>query len=216
MRNLHKLLLLAAAAIAAMAMAAPTAGASAGVEVIDEVSEEHCDEVIVTGHDVSGGCELSATSEGGVTTPSITLLTHTSPTAETVSSICSNQFDAHVNEEGHGYITNQVLAGDQCGLTACDEAAAAQNPHDQLPWEIQLGEFFADHAALGATFCVRPVVLGEGQNVLPPCSVVIDVSEPAPHEYEFTANEVPCLENPAVELIGHWTLNETSVEINHL
>jgi len=213
MRNLFRLLSFTAAAIAAIALAASSAGATSTVEVIDEVSENHCGEVTVTSHDVSGGCELSATSEGGVAAPSITLLSHTSPTAETVSTLCAMQFNAHVNEEGHGYITDQALSGAQCGLTACDEAAPS---HAQLPWEFQLAELFAGHQALGFTFCIRPVVLSEGQNVLPPCSVVIDVSEPAPHEYEFTANEVPCLENPAVELIGHWTLDETSVEINHL
>jgi len=209
MRNLYKLLLLAAAA---MAIAAPNAGATSGVEVMDEISEDHCGEVIVTGHEASGGCVLFVASEGGAGTPSTQLISHTGISEATIS-ICSLQFTARVNEEGHGYITSQQMSGASCGITACDEPPT---DHEHHTWEIQLTELFANHAALGLTFCIRPSSVQEGSNLLPPCSVVIDVSEPQQHDYEFTANGVPCLENPTLELRGHWTLSFTSIEINHL
>jgi len=210
MRNLHKLLL-TAAGIATMAVAAPTAGATSGVEVVDAVSDEHCGDITVTSHVVAGGCEFSATSEGGAATPSIELLIHTGM-SEMVITLCSIQFDAHVNEEGHGYITNQVLTGDDCGLTACDEAT-----HEEIPWEFQLGELLGEHEALGMTFCIRlDEGCVEGDNPIPPCSVLTEISEPQEHEYELTANDAPCLENSALELSGHWLVDDPTVEIQHL
>jgi len=202
--------LVTATIITAIAVAAPCASATSAVEVTDE--DTHCTEVSVTDHIVSGGCEFSAASEGGAAAPSVDLLSH-SGSSEFLFSRCSLIFTIHMDEEGHGYATDQQVGGGGiCGLAPCDEAAPS---HAQLSWEIQIGEFFADHQAASLRLCLRAASAGEGQAVFINCAMILDVSEPALHEYEFT-NTQPCAENASAELIGHWTLDDTSIEIIHL
>jgi len=197
-----------AVAVIAVVMTPAGAGATAGVEVIDLDTQEHCGEVTVVDHVVSGGCELSATSEGGPSAPSIEVLQHAG-LSETVISTCYQELDVHVNEEGHGYVANQVLAGDECGLEACDEPT-----HEELPWEFQIGELLNGHVALGMTFCVRPPDdCVEGENTIQPCAVVADVVETAPHEYEIETTGAPCVDGPSTELRGHWVLDASEIEI---
>lgn len=208
MRTAQKLLLLVVAAIAAMALSATAANATSAVEVSAEPGGTHCGEVTVTDHDASGGCLIHATSTG-----TANLFAHVG-TSEVLFSACNNEFDARINEEGSGFIYNQVLTGGSCGLAPCDEAAP---DHDNLVWPLKSAELFPDHEVLGVLFCVRSIASEEGENN-PPCGVVIDVVEVTPnaHDYAFQANGVPCLEAPQTELHGNWTLEDTNIEIDHL
>jgi hypothetical protein len=221
MRLARNLFLLAATAVVALAFAS-TASAS-GLEVVDEHSPTtHCPEVQTNGtHDPTGGCHISAETEGATTAD---LAIHIPGSGETVFSQCTNTFEARIHETGDALIYNQVLAGANCGREPCDEAEAAEDPHANIPWPAHLSEFNPNTETLGVTFCVREhgeeIEEGEGNT---PCTVGIPINLDGPHAYEFNApsgspNPIRCSQNHIVSLTGHWVLSETSedeIEIVH-
>jgi hypothetical protein len=209
MRLARKLFLLAAMAIAAMALTAPSAFAQ-NVEVEDEATDLHCPQVTLSanGHDVTGGCEIHAISEDNAV-----LRQHT-VTGEVAISSCQNEFVGHVNENGLGYIASQELSpvGPPCGLTPCDEVGSAPpNAHEDLPWPLGLFELGGGVEVLTTTFCVRNVSLPEGSQGTP-CSVVVNTTTVG-HAYEFSANEAACTEfGGALTLTGHWVTEGNNEE----
>jgi len=220
MRLARKLFLIAAAAIAMIAFAAPAANA---VEVSEEADPpHHCPEVDATNaHVVSGGCVVDA--ETGDATPA-TLRQHATMGGEAIFSICANTFTAALHESGDGFIYNQHLENvppvNACGITACDEAAPS---HAQIPWPATLMEF-GGATALQTTFCIRPLTVGEG-GAFTTCTIYVPYAENPDHVYTFTtlpfgAHETPpwssrCSQNAQVSLSGQWTIHGTSLEINH-
>jgi hypothetical protein len=227
MRHVRKLFLLVAAAIAAMAFAASAASAQT-VEVNQE-DGGHCGPVTVSEHIPTGGCSVRAVS----TQPSV-LVRHISGVGEVEFSLCDNVFEARVNENGHGYIYNQVLSpeGAPCGREPCDEAETGNHPHRNLPWEVQLREPVGgvNEEILRVTFCLAALDTGpvEGQAGTP-CTVDITVTH-VEHAMEFSTPHftpthdggAPCINlGGIVELEGHWISqpNENHpnlIEVHHL
>jgi len=222
MRLARNLLLAATAAIAAMAFLASSAFAQS-VEVINEDTLAHCGEVVEddAGHNTSGGCQVRATNELG--TDAVTFA-HVPGSGEIVTSRCQNIFIANINEDGVGYIdvdANTILENEatMCVIEPCDETATGTTPHADYEWPISgLAEFGASREELVVTFCIRAHSNIEGPAT--PCTLEVNVTleDPPTHQYEFRAVEEPCMENPAVELSGHWLTDETfdEIEINHI
>jgi len=220
MRLARKLFLIAAAAIAMIAFAAPAANA---VEVSEEEDPpHHCPEVDATNdHIVSGECVVQAQTTSIAN--AATLRLHATMGGEAVFSICANTFTAALHESGDGFIYNQHLENtpaNACGITACDEAAPS---HAQIPWPATLMEF-GGATALQTTFCIRPLTVGEG-GAFTTCTVYVPYAEAPEHEYTFTtlppgAHEVPpwssrCSQNAQVSLSGQWAIQGADLEINH-
>jgi hypothetical protein len=219
--RLARLLVLAAATLAAAALTAPAASGQ-NLEVLGEEhaagQEEvhHCPPVQLSEHIGTGGCRIHATSEMN------TILVFHDPdtSAEDIISICSNEFTGRINEDGMGYITNQILAGVNCLITPCDEAESAAHPHRDHPWPAGLFETGADprseEEVLITTFCVRPSMAPEG----PPgitCTVLIDaIPTRNSHQWEFDALDTPCTEDNGIELTGHWVTEGEGFETVHL
>ena len=218
MRLARNLLLAATAAIAAMAFLASSAFAQS-VEVENEVTGNHCGDVIEEGaHNTSGGCEVHATSESNAVT-----FAHIA-TGEMVTSSCQNEFRANISEDGVGYIdvdANTILENEAtgCVIEPCDEAETGTTPHADLEWPISgIAEYGASREELVVTFCIRAHSNIEGPAT--PCTLEVNVTleNLASHQYEFRAVEEPCMENPIVELSGHWLSDNVSsrVEIHHI
>lgn len=204
MNTIHKLALLVAAIVAALAMSTSSAFGQT-VEVLDEATTQHCGDVTVdANHVVEGGCEIHATSTG-----TANLHVHLSGVGEILFSQCNNEFVGHLNEEGLGFITGQQLAGEQCGIEPCDEAT-----HEQLEWPILGWEGGGGNEALATTFCVRDAQATEGTGN-GYCSVAVDLTQSG-HEQTFTAVEQSCVES-TVELSGTWVTDDSldEAEIVH-
>lgn len=219
MRLVRNLLLVAAAAIAAMALMAGSAFAQS-IEVLDEATGSHCanDVTEVAEHDITGGCEIHATSETNAAT-----FVHIPGTGEVQTSSCINEFVAHIDEDGTGYIdvddqTVQENEATGCPLEACDEPAPS---HHKLEWPIVgMAELGPNREVLIVTFCIRNHAFAEGEENTP-CTVLVDMVQDENHGQEFVTvgadNQTACLENPAIELSGHWVTDDThdDIEIVH-
>jgi hypothetical protein len=223
MRNVRKLFLSVAAAMAAVAFAASTAYAQT-VEVSQE-DGGHCGSVTLVEHVPTGGCSLKA-----VWTQPTVLVRHIAGVGEVEFSQCGISFEMRINEDGHGYIYNQVFTvnGGSCGRESCDEVA----PHHDLPWEAQFREPFGglDQEILRVTFCLAAFDPGpaEGQTGTS-CTVDITVTH-FEHAMEFSTPHfnldhrggAPCINlGGVVELTGHWVtqpsvFHPNSIEIHHL
>lgn len=213
---MHPTRTLLATAITASALIAlmATSAFAQSVEVVDEATGSHCPDTVVVsaGHDVSGGCEITAASEE----PAVTFA-HIPAAGEIATSSCQSAFTANVSPRG-GYVdvdanTIQENEATGCALEACDEAAPS---HAELEWPISgLTETGAGTETLTITFCIRvhSNFEGTGNTV---CSIAVRVVQTA-HAQELTAAETPCLENPSNELTGHWvTTGVDEVELNHI
>jgi hypothetical protein len=221
MRFARNLLLAAAATSVAMACMATSAFAQS-IEIHPEDVATHCSDVVVgASHDATGGCLVHAVSEDNAQT-----LTHNG-ISETVTSSCENEFRGRIGEDGTGYLlvdddsihTNPATG---CVITACDEPGAT-GTHNELEWPISgLFETGGSREVMIVTFCIRPFNTAEGEgNTF--CTIAVDIAnDPVTHEQEFTANEEPCFETPALELTGHWLTeavnqgNEVDIEAEHI
>jgi hypothetical protein len=133
MRNVRKLVLLAAAAIAAMAVAATSASAQS-LTVTDEATGNPCGSVSNTfggtdGTNVSGGCLIHATSEATVERNGVELRKHVFGIESHITE-CNNEFHGRVGTNGTGYIYEQHLTGANCARRACNEATEREG----TPW----------------------------------------------------------------------------------
>ena len=220
MNTMRKLALLAIAAIAAMAMGASTASAQT-IEVTNEAGGAHCGAVSVANHIPAGGCNVRAVTEPNT---SADLFIHLTGVGEVQFSACTNVFEARINEDGIGYIYNQVLAdlaGSEipCGIAPCDEAEPGPNQHVNHEWPIVAWEGGGGNEALATTFCSRPVGDPEG-TAGTYCSVAVEASQVG-HAQEFTAGDPAGDGNSCndsnIELVGHWLttgVDATHAEIN--
>jgi hypothetical protein len=192
MRIMRKLMLLALMAAAALAFTAPSASALE-VEIENGV---HCTAVEIIDHgEGSGGCTVHATSEAQVELGSPLGMT-----------LCDNEFEARVDENGEGFIYSQLLTNcSPLPVIPCSEAGVNDN------WEVHL----KSETLMEAQFCVD--VLGLEIN----CHLDnIHIGEPEPHQYEFfTEGHQPCefpFNDSSVE--GHWVAETTEhpeLEIKH-
>jgi len=214
----RKLVLAVTMTLAAMAFLASSASAQS-IEVVNEDTGLHCPDAIVeeTGHDISGGCVVHGISEVNANT-----FAHIGGGGELLTSSCETELTAHVGEQG-GYIdvdANTIVENESggCPIEPCDEPATGTTPHADLEWPIGGAvEYGAARETLFATFCIRSHATSEGAGQ--PCTVGVDVTleDPVTHQYELRAIEEPCMENPIVELSGHWVGDdEGDLELNHI
>ncbi|NLT07385.1 MAG: hypothetical protein GXY03_13900 [Solirubrobacterales bacterium] len=210
-----------------LAFGAPAASAQA-VEMSNETTGEHCSDVTMVGHEPAGAsCTVRIVSERPYT-----LWLHNGM-AEVAFSGCSTEFEAAFNEDGDGYIYNQVLTpeGGACGREPCDEGEAGSTPHKSLAWPVSLSES-GGGLVLAWTFCLYahssdPATEGTAGT---PCQVNVLVTDEGNHDWEVGTPAMdqngnggaPCTNlGGAVEWDGHWLVerNENhpdSFEVEHL
>jgi hypothetical protein len=172
---------------------------------VEHVFGGHCEDVTATSHGASGGCQIAAHSAGP-----ILLTAHLSPTFEIAGSLCNSEFEAHLNESGGGYITNQVLSGDGCSTPRCVEAGGNGGPR---LWPVQLREDSFAGEKLDLTFCVVSSTFG-----IINCQIDVDVFG-FPGSYSFEAVDKRCKNitgYPNFEVDGHWTIEDQDITIHHL
>jgi hypothetical protein len=187
MRFARRLFLLAVAAVAAMAFASP-ALAQTDVEIRHEVGGAHCEAVTMEdeGHGIDGGCWLHATSVGAVV-----LLQNEVPVTS-----CLNEFEARVDEFGHGYIYDQQLTEPPpppvtCGVEPCTEDGGSLPADEQEEWEFQIDEPNGpseEEERLTANFCISPIgAMGTKTR----CELEVDVVDLDTHDYRFATAGLP-------------------------
>jgi hypothetical protein len=235
MRNLRKLLLVMASVVAALAFSASAASAQEPVEVSNETTEEHCSDFTMVDHEpVNATCTVRAVSERHSD-----LWLHEGM-IEHIISECDNVFEAAINEDGQGFIYNQVLTpeGAECAREPCDEAATGATPHKNLAWPAEITEVDDGELNLRVQFCLYahseededegtqgiPCLVDlslEDENPGPPPGHAWEVGTP-PIDPEHGDGGAPCINlGGAVELDGHWLLETNqahpdSIEIDHL
>ncbi|HWM10676.1 MAG TPA: hypothetical protein VNO82_15085 [Solirubrobacteraceae bacterium] len=192
------------------------------VEVLEE-DLGHCGEVVEddAGHNTSGGCQVRATNAPGT---SAVTFAHISGSGEVVTSSCQNVFVANINEDGVGHIdvdANTIAEneGTGCVIEPCDEAVGGTTPHADFEWPISgIAEFGASREEMVVTFCIRAHSATEGPVTSCTLEVNVTLEDPPTHQYEFRAVDEPCMENPIIELSGHWLTDETfnEVELRHI
>lgn len=187
MRTASRLTLLAALTATVLTCAAPTA--SAQVEITNESANgAHCGAVTPTLSGATGGCFFHADSEGAFW--SINLFGE--PLTE-----CTVSFDGRVNENGHGYLYNQVFGGGApCVIVACN---ATSGPGFR-PWELAMDEPAPGAEHLIYNFCI---VYG-GVHV--ECTIDTALSAESHSAMEFTADQSRCAEDDTLHFTAHWSV----------
>jgi hypothetical protein len=143
------LLVLAAAAVTALAMTVSTAAAQ-DVEVVTEPGGEHCSDVSIVGHVVSGGCHLEGSSSGDVT------LHVYIPNKVTISS-CEVSLEGRTNGNAEGYITEAILDPPHSGSVPCTRQPCEETtttPHEMIPWPAHLREDGPASEEIRTEFCI--------------------------------------------------------------
>jgi hypothetical protein len=209
MRIARKLMLLAMLAIAATAVAAPSAFAQASTEpelhnqtprliVQQEVHAGGADvncPLVTPSPPVSppalppttagGGCRAHVTS--GAQT--IVLSNHDAAGAEAVVSVCGVEFDIRVDVAGEGYITHQEFTGaaGTCNVRPCGQTAPGGEGRIWSFW-MQENEIAGNPVRERGTalFCVVSILGGPDSH----CEVSLPMSQPTTHRYRFTAVNV--------------------------
>jgi hypothetical protein len=171
--------LLVVAAVAAMAAASPTL-AQTEVEVSNEPGGVHCDPVMMRdeGHGISGGCWLHATSLGAVV-----LLQNEVPVTS-----CLNEFEARVDEFGHGYIYNNQWTETpappiSCIWTACTDSSG------QEEGEFQIDEPSGPNTEierLTLELCVAGIFSGSKLR----CELEVDIVDLGDHDYRLATSQL--------------------------
>jgi hypothetical protein len=189
MSNVRKLVLLAVMALAAMALMAPAA--SAQMEPA-EVSHEE-----LAGNSHCNPCVVHAVNETGIVLELF---------GEVVS-VCNNEFNAEIGENGVGELDDQTLTGPNCGITPCADEH----------WPIEVWEAGLNDFRLEAEFCVNSPLFGVVDCHLE--SVRIDRDPVDDHLAEFTALAEPCEETSDIHVTGHWNLepdDQGTLEVDHM
>ncbi len=201
MRLARTIALLAMSAIAGLAFAANASAQD--FEITNEANGLHCPAVTLSGTTVSGGCVVEAHSEG-----TVELAGHQFGIELHVDD-CLNEFTARLNEDGSGYLTNQVLSGEGCTTTPCLEGG------NVAPWP-GTGIEASGQKLLRIQFCV--VNAGTTRN----CEFDVPFTANG-HAYEFLANDLNGhtggIFTARCELTGHWLTEADSpnrVEIAHI
>lgn len=235
MRNVRKLLLLALGLIAMAAMLPSVASAQESVELYEEISPgvigNHCPTVVADDHHLPSNahCSINAESVAGTTAD---LYQHVAGVGEIRFSQCVNHFEGAFDENGEGYVYDQVLeesAG--CGRQPCDEAEDSDHPHRNRMWRAHLNEVTGpavEEEQLTVTFCLTPHGAVEG-SAGTPCTVNLHVERLGHSYFIRTAPDVPsgqggspCTNIPGdiIELEGRWNAGpgdgHSSFLVHHL
>lgn len=202
MRLARKLALLATMAIAALALTATSA--SAQIEVIDTNSQQHCSPGPVH-------CEVLAHGEVGTV-----IQAHLLSGPEVTTSVCEDEFEAEINEDGEGQIEHQILTGASCPNKPCE--ATSQISGDGHPWPVHLREDpVTGEESLAVHFCLEPA----GGGTQSECEINVHLDETAPSDYEFVAGDETCTGNTppagvrAIEVTGEWHITGTPITVVH-
>jgi hypothetical protein len=173
MRFVRKLMLLAVAAAATMAL---TASSAQALEIATEGTGVHCTAVtpvnaepFITHGTGGGGCTIKAHSVGEVEFGSGGLMTE-----------CTNVFEGRTNELGEGFIYHHEITNcEPFPLIPCD----ANNDGIRENWILHVN---GEHGANGveARFCVR--TFGITFN----CHLFLDLSESPLHRYRLSTGGV--------------------------
>jgi hypothetical protein len=198
MRTARKLTLLAMAAIAATALAAPSALAQVEplahnptprIGVVQEVhaaSDPLCPAVAPSPTPVpnpiitTGGCRLHVAALGA------TISSHLSAGgAEVLVATCDWEFNMRVDAAGEGYMSHQEPTGDF--MTCTRKACGQPNPTSEgKAWSFFLRETEpAPRETVTILFCFEGLA---GENPAH-CEVTLPVSQPSLHRYRFTATD---------------------------
>jgi hypothetical protein len=193
MRFARKLVLLALAAAATMALSASSAQA---LEIATEGTGVHCTvvtpgnaEPFSTTGTGSGGCLIKAHSVGTVELSRFGVMTE-----------CNNVFEGRSTELGEGFIYSASLTGcSPVNVTPCLSGGLFEN------WILHVN---ADTPAVGGTRAngaeARFCVVSFGATIR--CHLLLDVTEDAPHIYEFSTGGAhrACENSASVSVRGHW------------
>jgi hypothetical protein len=189
MRFARKLMLLAVAAAATIAL---TASSAQALEIATESTGVHCTAVTPVGAEPfithgagGGGCLIRVHSVGTVEFSAFGSMTE-----------CNNAFEGRTNELGEGYFYSQ-------SLTNCTPTAEAPcNADGVAPNENWIFHFNAESGANGAEIRTCRVSGGITFN----CHLLLDVSEPTLHRYRFSTGGVHrfCENNGFISFRGTW------------
>jgi hypothetical protein len=202
MRIARKLTLLAMLAIAATALAAPSAFAQTEplahnqtplLIVQQEVHgavDANCPLVtpspppnpgpLVT----AGGCRTHASA------PNVQLFAHLSAGGtEVLVSTCNVEFDIRIDAAGEGYLSHQEFTqgtAGTCTQKVCGQVTPPTSEGRAYSFFMRETEPAPTERAT-ALFCTEPL---DGSSPPAHCEVTVPVTEPTPHAYRFTAADV--------------------------
>jgi hypothetical protein len=183
MRTAHRAALLTTVALASIAMAASPASAQEEIEVSAE-GGDHCNPCVA--HAVS--------------TQSVQIDAHIFG-IEFTDSVCANEFDAVINEDGSGALTNQSLTGAGCNREPCPST----------PWPISVREGPAGSEIAEVRFCLRAT----NPDVL--CTIDMGMEDEGGHSYGLHADSARChgVGEPTFSVSGEWVMEDPILELQH-
>jgi hypothetical protein len=199
MRFTRKLTLLAMLAIAATALAAPTAFAQTEPMAHVQTPRLIVQQEIHAANDVNcpavtpnppptpppmvaaGGCRVHVVSSGG-----ITIGTHDSAGIEMSIGLCDIEFDLRVDSAGEGFATHHELAGGPaCPRKACGQVTPPAS--EGRIWSIYMQETEpAPRERFVFLFCSEPTPSGPAMH----CELALPITQPTTHRYTFTAADI--------------------------
>jgi hypothetical protein len=203
MRIARKLTLRAMLALAATALAAPSAFAQT-----EPLVHNQNPQIIVQG-EVHGNTDTTCTqvlpspapnpsppsASGGCVThasaTSVQLWAHLSAGGtEVLIGNCNVEFDLRTDAAGEGYVTHQEFTaptqggGGSCSRRACGQVTPPTS--EGRAWSFYMRESEpAPTERLTVLFCTEPIGGGAASH----CEVTVPISEPTAHNYEFVVND---------------------------
>ena len=227
MRLVRKLTLLAALAMAATALMAPTAfgqeplahDQTPELQAGIEPGNDPCPAVVVHGGGggVEGGCRLH------ITGTNIQFIVHLAGGMEVITSTCNIEFSARLDSAVEGFLTHVEMVapvGFECHRRPC---GVVMSGDEGRPWAVSASEVGAGDEFLRVLLCVRDDAGNEAH-----CEVDLAMTQPVNHRYTFATppGDATCHGTPR-ELNGSWNVEgmleitgegqfEQQVEINHI
>ncbi len=194
LRYAQRFVLFTTTALAAIVFAAPVA--SAEVELTNEVGAAHCPSVSLSGHVLTGGCQIHLASD----TPMVLELFGDE------FSECNTEYDVRLDENGQGYASDQQFTGVNCGIEPCEAEASVAG---KWLFEVHLKP---GSNALWIEFgaCWLSPLVGEIE-----CETGAAMISSNHSTAEFDADAVQCEDLGFVHMTGHWSFESgTGVEIS--
>jgi hypothetical protein len=217
MSNTIKRLTIGLAAVATMALAAPST--SAQVEVTDELGN-HCSEVTKIGTSVSGGCEFHLVNEG----EHVEYVQHPVGGGPSVLLYdCDYEFGIHIGEDGEGWIDDVNIPDGE--TLWCPTLIIECRSGGDEPWHFDVEEVAEDldHANIEACLRVQPTFGGpDSFNLTGHLEFALGTSEGLLQSAEAEDTRLeeqfpsPEMLGSQLEFNGHWHVTGESVIINHI
>lgn len=194
--------LLALVAVSVLTFAAPASGQT--LEITDEATSNHCPAVTLSVHAVSGGCLFHVTSNG-----TFDLRKHIFGVESSLGQ-CNEEFSGRINEDGSGYLFDQLVTG--CQWEACYEGSEITN---ETPWSVTGSESGLGTETMTIMICHQE----QGQ-----CEVEFPFNATGDHQYRLGQGTEIAGHGAAgfrCELVGTWNTEtggpgEQSIEVTHL